>query len=105
MLTAILWGGLGSTSLLIGYALARRGLSNHVLGIIMGIGAGALLSAIAYELVPESVLTGAGMGVAFVLGAPAFALLLVYEVVKFFLRWRGNKHTPQQAPADFVANA
>lgn len=72
MLTAILWGGVGSTSLLIGYALARRGLSNRMLGIIMGIGAGALLSAIAYELVPESVLTGAGMGIAFALGALAF---------------------------------
>lgn len=38
----------------------------------MGIGAGALISAIAYELVPESVLTGTGMAVWFALGALAY---------------------------------
>ncbi len=54
MLVAIWWGGVAAASLLIGYALAI-GFSNRALGIIMGVGAGALLSAIAYELVPESV--------------------------------------------------
>lgn len=72
MLAAIWWGGVAAASLLIGYALARHGIGNRMLGIVMGIGAGALLSAIAYELVPESVLTGASMGVAFALGALAF---------------------------------
>lgn len=72
MLAAIWWGGVAAASLLIGFVLARRGLASHVLGIVMGVGAGALLSAIAYELVPESVLAGAGMGVAFALGALAF---------------------------------
>ena len=38
----------------------------------MGIGAGALLSAIAYELIPESALGGPGMALAFGLGALAF---------------------------------
>jgi ZIP family zinc transporter len=38
----------------------------------MGFGAGALISAIAYELVPETVLTGMDMALAFVLGAVAF---------------------------------
>jgi ZIP family zinc transporter len=72
MLAAMIWGGIAAASLLAGYALARHGLSNRILGIVMGIGAGALLSAIAYELVPESVLAGAGMAVAFALGALAF---------------------------------
>ena len=72
MLSAILWGGLASASLLIGFALAGRGLTNRTLGLIMGFGAGALLSAIAYELVPESALAGWGMAVAFGLGALAF---------------------------------
>jgi ZIP family zinc transporter len=40
----------------------------------MGFGAGALISAIAYELVPESKLTGLDMAVAFGLGALAFFL-------------------------------
>jgi ZIP family zinc transporter len=72
MLLAIWWGGLAAASLLIGYVLANRGLSNRTIGMIMGIGAGALISAIAYELVPESVLVGRGMALAFALGALAF---------------------------------
>lgn len=72
MLSAILWGGFAAASLLIGYALSGRGLSNRSIGIVMGFGAGALISAIAYELVPESVMGGWGMMVAFALGALAF---------------------------------
>lgn len=72
MLTAMLSGGLAATSLLVGYLLANRGLSNRTIGMIMGVGAGALISAIAYELVPESVLVGRGMALAFALGALAF---------------------------------
>ncbi len=72
VLTAILWGGLAATSLLLGYLLAERNLTNRTIGMIMGFGAGALLSAIAYELVPESVLGGMGMAIAFCLGAITF---------------------------------
>lgn len=72
MISAFLWGGLAAASLLIGYFLANRSLSNRTIGIIMGIGAGALLSAIAYELIPESALAGPGMALAFGLGAVAF---------------------------------
>ncbi len=72
VLTATLWGGLAAISLLIGFALSGRGLSNRSIGIIMGIGAGALISAIAYELVPESKLVGPGIFLAFGLGALAF---------------------------------
>jgi len=72
VLTAVLWGGIAAASLLIGFYLASRGLSNRTIGIVMGFGAGALLSAIAYELVPESVLGGWNMGIAFCIGALAF---------------------------------
>jgi ZIP family zinc transporter len=71
-LTAILWGGFASAALLIGFFLAERGLSNRTVGMIMGFGAGALLSAIAYELLPESALGGGGMAVAFCIGALTF---------------------------------
>lgn len=74
MLAAVLWGGLAAASLLIGYYLATRGPSQRATGLIMGIGAGALVAAIAYELVPESILGGWGMGLAFGLGAVAFFL-------------------------------
>jgi ZIP family zinc transporter len=72
MLTAFLWGGLAACSLLIGYAISGHGLSKRAIGLIMGVGSGALISAIAYELVPESVLVGPGIGVTFGLGALAF---------------------------------
>jgi ZIP family zinc transporter len=72
VLAAILWGGLAAASLLVGYFLALRGPSERRVGLIMGIGAGALIAAIAYELVPESILAGWGMGLAFALGALAF---------------------------------
>ena len=72
ILPAILWGGLAASSLLVGYFLAERKLSNRAIGLIMGFGAGALISAIAYELVPESKLTGLDMAIAFGLGALAF---------------------------------
>jgi ZIP family zinc transporter len=54
-LTAGLWGALAASSLLIGAALAiwlRP--SYRIIGLIMGFGSGALISAIAYELVPEA---------------------------------------------------
>ncbi|MHB8867801.1 MAG: ZIP family metal transporter [Thermoleophilia bacterium] len=72
MITAFLWGGLAASSLLLGYLLAERGLSNRTIGLIMGFGAGALISAIAYELVPESAIGGWEMPAAFVLGAAVF---------------------------------
>lgn len=72
MLAAVWWGGIAAASLLVGYALANRGLSDQVIGIIMGLGAGALISAIAYELVPESAIDSGAMLVAFALGALVF---------------------------------
>ncbi len=72
MLSAILWGGLAAASLLIGYYLAARGLTHRTIGLIMGIGAGALLSAIAYELVPVTALGGGRMALLFCLGAFTF---------------------------------
>jgi len=72
VITAFLWGGLAAASLLIGFALAGRGLSNRTIGLIMGVGAGALISAIAYELVPESSVSGLSTIVAFAGGALAF---------------------------------
>ncbi len=72
MFSAFLWGGLAAASLLIGFVLAGRGLSNRAIGLVMGVGAGALISAIAYELVPEPAVEGLSTILAFILGALAF---------------------------------
>ena len=68
---ALFWGGFSSASLYVGQALAGTvGRSRRATGLMMGFGAGTMISALAYQLVPESSLaTGWGLAVAFVLGA------------------------------------
>jgi ZIP family zinc transporter len=70
-LQALIWGGIASASLYIGEALAGpMGRRPRATGQLMGFGAGTLLSAVAYELIPESNLEyGLGIGIAFLLGA------------------------------------
>jgi ZIP family zinc transporter len=58
MFAAAIWGGVAAGSLLVGFFLAGHRLSKRRVGIVMGFGAGALISAIAYELIPESALSG-----------------------------------------------
>jgi ZIP family zinc transporter len=72
MFLAVLWGGLAAASLLVGFYLSSRNLSNRTIGMVMGFGGGALLSAIAYELIPESAAGGWLMGLAFIGGALTF---------------------------------
>jgi zinc transporter, ZIP family len=56
MLNAFLWGLLATSSLIIGGLIASRfSLSKKAIGIIMGFGAGTLISAISYELIFEAV--------------------------------------------------
>ncbi len=86
MISAFLWGGLAASSLLIGYLVARFQLSNRTIGLIMGFGGGALISAIAYELVPESEIGGWGMAVSFVMGA------LVFFAGDWLVGHRGGRH-------------
>lgn len=80
ILEALFWGLFASGSLLIGQFLAPRLADNRrLVGQIMGFGAGAMVSAIAYDLVPETVIEERiEIGIAFLLGA------LVYYVAD---RW------------------
>lgn len=71
---ALLWGALASASLFVGQAVARP-LEPHTktTGLLMGFGAGTMLSAVAYELVPlSSIGTGAGVSTAFLAGAAVY---------------------------------
>jgi ZIP family zinc transporter len=72
-LAAAFWGALGALSLLLG-AVAALWLrpSPRVTGLVMGFGAGALLSAVAYELVPATTLAGAGVPLVVAVGALVF---------------------------------
>ena len=56
MLNAFLFGLLATSSLVIGGIIASRfSLGNRTIGIIMGFGAGTLISAVSYELIFEAV--------------------------------------------------
>jgi len=78
VLTALGWGALAASSLLIGAlaALARRW-SQRVVGLVLAFGAGALISAVAFELALEGNQTG-GFGPlagGLALGAVAYYVL------------------------------
>jgi zinc transporter, ZIP family len=63
MLNAFLWGLLATSSLVLGGIIASRfNLSKRAIGIIMGFGAGTLISAISYELIFEAIKLGKGTG-------------------------------------------
>jgi ZIP family zinc transporter len=74
VLEAALWGFVTAGSLLVGAAIALLVRPGHrVVGLTMAFGAGALIAAVAYELVLEGFQTSArGSGAGFVVGALAF---------------------------------
>src|SRR5262249_26554549 len=70
---AALWGALAASSLLIGALLALwLRPSNRTIGLIMGFGAGALISALAYELIEEAISAKAPVGLGLALGAVVY---------------------------------
>ncbi|MDI1459731.1 hypothetical protein QEZ54_02000 [Catellatospora sp. KI3] len=72
-LEAAAWGAFGASSLLIGAWLALHWRAPRgTVGMVMGFGAGALLAAIAYELIPSGFGADAWLFAAFGLGAVVF---------------------------------
>ena len=73
MWEAFAWGAGAAASLLLGALLAKTFEPRHrITGAVMGFGAGTLLSAVAYDLIPLSSFErglGKGLGLSFVLGA------------------------------------
>jgi len=96
VLAAALWGALAASSLIIGAVLALRArLSNRVIGSVMGFGAGALIGAIAYELVPESLIGGAGVEIFIAFAAGA----LTFFACDWVIDERGGRHRKKIAGA------
>lgn len=63
MLDALFWGSVSTSSLVIGGLIGvYLSISNRMLGLVMAFGAGVLISAVAYDLVYESLATGRGTG-------------------------------------------
>jgi ZIP family zinc transporter len=79
---AFLWGIFGSASLYLGELLAGPLEHRHRLtGQVMGFGAGTLLSAVAYELIPQSSLTAHGPGTAVSFGVGAVVYFVADRIV------------------------
>ena len=78
MLEAFWWGAFASSSLLIGGVVAVRfRVSRLVLGLVMGFGAGVLMSAVAFELVQEAFQTSgllSDVAIGLFAGCAAFSL-------------------------------
>jgi ZIP family zinc transporter len=63
MATAFFWGMVATSSLILGGLIGSWfKLGKRTLGVIMGFGAGVLISAIAYELIYEAVSLSKGTG-------------------------------------------
>jgi ZIP family zinc transporter len=78
---AVFWGGFSSASLYLGQLLAAPlGHAHRLTGQVMGFGAGTLLSAVAYELIPESSLSH-GVGIAVSFGAGALVYYVADRIV------------------------
>ena len=85
-LTAALWGALAASALVIGALLALwLRPSNRTIGLIMGFGAGALISAVAYELVEEAISANGRVALGMALGA------LVYFGGDWYIDRRGGQ--------------
>jgi zinc transporter, ZIP family len=94
-LTAALLGALAASSLVIGALLAMwLRPSYRAIGLIMGFGAGALISAVAYELVEEAIIAHTRVGLGLALGA------LVYFGGDWLVDRRGGQDRKAIAGAD-----
>jgi ZIP family zinc transporter len=89
MWEAAFWGAFSASSLLIGAAIALRwNLSPRIVGLVMGFGAGALISAVAFELVEEAIETAEGSGAA---GLGLAAGAIVFFAGDWYIDRRGGK--------------
>src|SRR4051812_17086735 len=63
MAAAFGWGTLAASSLVLGAAVALRvPIGLRAIGLVMGFGAGVLISAVAFDLVEEAAATASGHG-------------------------------------------
>jgi ZIP family zinc transporter len=77
VLSALVWGVVAASSLMIGALLGvARHWDNRLIGAVLGFGAGALISSVSFELVEEGLQTAGGVPVALGLAAGALTFFL-----------------------------
>jgi zinc transporter, ZIP family len=81
--SALGWGALSASSLVIGALLGLgRRWPDRQIGLVLAFGAGALISAVSFELVEDGARVGGGGSVAIGLAAGAFAFYLANEALE-----------------------
>jgi ZIP family zinc transporter len=83
MLPALGWGALAASSLIVGALLAlARAWSDRAIGAVLAFGAGALISAVSFELAEEGIAIGGAASVGIGLAAGALAYFLADRAVE-----------------------
>jgi ZIP family zinc transporter len=92
---AIAWALLAASSLLLGAVIAQKvDVSKRIVGEAMGFGAGALVSAVAYELIPGETVSHREVWLAFGVGA-----LVFFGIDGALERRSAGEHNPGRAIA------
>jgi zinc transporter, ZIP family len=105
--SALAWGALASSSLVVGALLAGvRAWPPRQIGMVLAFGAGALISAIGFELAGEGIEVGSVQAVAAGLGAGAIVYFLLDGwIAARFSTGRGRQGRATGADADGAAGA
>jgi len=82
MIAALAWGTLAASSLVLGAVLAfARGWSKRQVGLVLAFGAGALISAVSFELAEEALAVGGAGAAAIGLGVGALTYFVLDGVI------------------------
>jgi zinc transporter, ZIP family len=100
---ALLWGALAASSLVIGALLGvARQWSSRPVGLVLGFGAGALISAVSFELFEEGVTVG---GAAAVGGGLAAGALTYYAADSLIARTGAGRSRERRSEASGAGSA
>ncbi len=93
MIAALAWGALAASSLVLGAALAfAHRWSRRQIGLVLAFGAGALISAVSFELAQEALAIGGAGATGLGLGAGALTyFILDGRIARRFSAGRGRK--------------
>jgi ZIP family zinc transporter len=97
---ALLWGSVAASSLVLGAVLGLRlRLSRRALGLFLGLGAGALIAGVSFELAGEALEVGGFRGLGLGLAAGALAFYLGHRALDRLGRRRQGRPRSHEADA------
>lgn len=95
MTSAVVWGTLAASSLVLGAWIGlMRTWPDRLVGAVLGFGAGALLSAVSFDLAQEGVRLGGGDAVALGLACGAMTYFLANRLLERHLGSPGAAGAP-----------